>query len=137
MSQLDSLPALDTVIVEGDPEANEIAIGISVTTDARPAVESFVGTFGLRLRASLYLYPQGGPSMTAVNKDTVGGYAVQLKDEMRRFISRHNPHVVNLFFVGPLGLAVLLGQRLNGLGTIQCFERSRTDGYVPSFRLLA
>lgn len=137
MGQLGTSGLLDVVSADGDPNADEVAVGIGVAADPRPAVESFAAASGLPLRASLYLYPMGGPSMAAVNKDTVGSFAIQLKDAMRLFISPHNPRVINLFYVGPLGLAVLLGQRLNGLGTIQCFERSRTDGYVPSCRLLA
>jgi hypothetical protein len=32
---------------------------------------------------------------------------------------------------------VLLGQKLNGLADIQCYERDKTNGYVPSCRLPA
>ncbi|MGH8703153.1 MAG: SAVED domain-containing protein [Burkholderiales bacterium] len=44
---------------------------------------------------------------------------------------------MHLFFFGPFGLAVLLGQKLNGLADIQCYERSKAPGYTPSCRLPA
>jgi len=137
MGKVDVADLLESVDVEGVVTARDIAIGIGITADPRPAVESFALKGRLELKSSLYLYPKGGPSVTAVTKDYVGSYAALLKDGMRGFISRHEPKMIHLFYVGPLGLAVLLGQRLNGLGDIQCYERSKTDGYVLSCRLLS
>ena len=54
---------------------------------------------------------------------------------MRRFADRHEAGLIHFFFFGPLGLAVLLGQKFNGLPDIQCYERNKIDGYGPSCRL--
>ena len=133
----DDLPAIRDVATRLAAGATDIAIGIGITADPKPTLESFAKGVGLQFSATLYVYPKAGPSVTAVTKETAGSLAALIKDEMRRFISKREPRTIHLFYVGPLGLAVLLGQRLNSLGDIQCYERSRTDGYVPSCRLLA
>jgi hypothetical protein len=72
-----------------------------------------------------------------VDAQTVGALAAAVKREIRRACNRYTPRVIHLFYFGPLGLAVLLGQKLNGLADIQCYERSKTSGYTPSCRLPA
>lgn len=123
--------------VEGEVAGDEVAVGIGVTDDARPKVVRYLGRAGLKVRASLYLYPQGGPGPTSVSERNVGGVALALKREMRRFADRHGARLIHLFYFGPLGLAVLLGQKLNGLADVQCYERDKADGYTPSCRLPA
>lgn len=124
--------ALKTTVVDGDQEGTEIVVAVGATDDPRPKVEEFLANSGLKIRASLYLYPESGPSDISINEQTAVGFARAAKKEIRNVISRFSPRIIHLFFFGPLGLAVLLGQKMNGLVNIQCYERSKEYAYVPS-----
>ena len=100
-------------------------------------MEHYLNQTDLKIRAFLYLQPFGGLSATSVDDRTVGAFASAAKREIRRACNRYQPRLIHLFYLGPLGLAVLLGQKLNGLADIQCYERSKTTGYTPSCRLPA
>ena len=128
---------LDVHEFDGDPAGQDILVGIGITDDPRAKVEHYLVHVGLGVRASVYLYPPGGPSATSVDERTAGACAAALKREIRRMCDRYAPRVIHLFYFGPLGLAVLLGQKLNGLADIQCYERNKTTGYTPSCRLPA
>lgn len=126
---------LDAQELEGDPVGQDILVGIGITDDPRSQVEQYLAYASLRIRASLYLYPPGGASATSVTARTVGACAAAVKREIRRMANRYRPRVIHFFYFGPLGLAVLLGQKLNGLADIQCYERIKSVGYTPSCRL--
>lgn len=123
---------LTTKVVDGNKEGSEIAIAVGATDDPMPKVEEFLGNSELKIRASLYLYPESGPSDISIDEQTAVGFARAAKKEVRSAISKFSPKLIHLFFFGPLGLAVLLGQKMNGLVNIQCYERSKEHGYVPS-----
>lgn len=135
----DSLPdaaePLEASEVEGDPNAQEVAVAVGVTDDIRARVEKYLGQAAFPIRATLYLYPKGGPSPVSVNEENVTWLAASIKRSVRRFADQHQASLVHLFYYGPLGLAVLLGQKLNGLPDIQCYERDKVAGYRPTCRL--
>jgi hypothetical protein len=123
--------------VDADPAGEDLVVGIGVTDDPRPKVDLYLTQTNLKIRAAVYLRPSGGPSAMSVDAQTVGAFASAVKREIRRACNRYQLRIIHLFYFGPLGLAVLLGQKLNGLADIQCYERSRTAGYTPSCRLPA
>lgn len=124
--------ALATTVVDNHQVGTEIIVAIGATDDPRPKVEEFLRNSDLKVRASLYLYPQSGLSDICINEQTAVGFARSVKREIRSAISQFSPKIIHLFFFGPLGLAVLLGQKMNGLVDIQCYERSKEQTYVPS-----
>jgi hypothetical protein len=122
----------------GNPEASDILVGIGVTGDPAPAVDQFLGVSDLVVKAQLYLFPKAGSSETSMDEGTVNGFAKTVKERIREYCGRYTPIRIHLFYFGPLGLAVLLGQKLNGLGAdVQCYERSKSLGYTPSCLLPA
>jgi hypothetical protein len=123
--------------VEGEALGRDLVVGVGVTDDPRPKVEQYLSRARLEVRSSVYLYPTGGPSPTSLSERNVGAFACGLKREIRSFCDRYAPPLIHLFYFGPLGLAVLFGQKLNGLTDIQCYERDKTCGYTPSCRLPA
>jgi hypothetical protein len=132
-----SLEPLERSEIENEAVSDEVVVAIGITDDPRPKVERYLVGAGLTVRASLYLYPPGGAGPTSVSDHTAAALGAALKREIRRFADRHAARVVHLFYYGPLGLAVLLGQKLNGLPDVQCYERDKADGYTPSCRLPA
>lgn len=134
--QTDTPDALDIKLthkmVEERPEGTDLVVAIGATDDPKPKVEEFLKNVNLNVRASLYLYPQAGSSDISIDEQSAVGFARAAKKEMRSVVSQFSPRLIHLFFFGPLGLAVLLGQKLNGLVDIQCYERSKEQAYVPS-----
>lgn len=123
--------------VDGDPAGHDLVVGVGVTDDPRPRVEHYLPQTDLTVRAALYLRPPGGASAISVDVATVGAFTTAVKREIRRACNHYQPRLIHLFYFGPLGLAVLLGQKLNGLADVQCYERSKPTGYTPSCRLPA
>jgi len=123
---------LNSIVLQADQHAKDIVVAIGITDDPKPKVEEFLQNTGLNFRAALYIYPQAGPSDISINERTAVGFARATKKEIRQACSQFSPKLIHLFFFGPLGLAVLLGQKLNGLVDIQCYERSKEHAYVPS-----
>lgn len=122
----------------GDADAADILIGIGVTDDPAPAVDQFLRASNLGVKAHLHIFPKAGASETSLDEGTVNSFARIAKERIREFSNRHAPKRIHLFYLGPFGLAVLLGQKLNGLGTdVQCYERNKSSGYRPSCLLPA
>lgn len=134
--QTDTPDALDVALthktVEERPEGTDLVVAIGATDDPKPKVEEFLKNANLNVRTSLYLYPQSGPSDISIDEQSAVGFARAAKKEIRSAISQFSPRLIHLFFFGPLGLAVLLGQKLNGLVDVQCYERSKEQSYVSS-----
>lgn len=112
--------------------AEDIGVAIGVTGDPRPNVETFLANSGLDLKAIVYITPIDGAHETSLNAKTVAAFARAAKEHIRTACQKQHPRRIHLFYFGPLGLAVLLGQKLNGLVDIQCYERSKTKGYARS-----
>lgn len=124
--------AITSVTIDGNQEGTDLIVAIGATDDPKPKVEEFLRNASLNVKAFLYLYPQAGPSDISINEQSAVGFARTAKKEIRRACSQFSPRLIHLFLFGPLGFAVLLGQKMNGLVNIQCYERSKEQAYVPS-----
>lgn len=118
-----------------DFDASDMALLINVRSDVEPAVHASGGLppFGVVARVS----PDGPEYPASIHTP---GQATDLArliaNELRRLRTEH-PHVArtHIFLSGPIGLAVLVGQQLNGLGPVQTYEHLQGDGpgrYVPA-----
>lgn len=113
-------------IIWGSASGTDLAVLVSVAEDAASAFGASRGALP-NFRAILRVSKEGPlPHMIASP-----GQAVDLVDttveamrEMRRQSGANGD--THLFLASPLGIAVLLGQRLNTLGPIQCYE------HIPS-----
>ena len=123
------------IIVEaknGDRTAKGAVVAVGVTGDPRARLKQCLEAFGISVKAFLYIAPTAGVGDTAINKQNVVGFARAVKREMRSFCDDYSPRTIHFFYYGPFGLSVLIGQKLNGLVDIQCYERHKTQGYSPS-----
>ena len=58
--------------------------------------------------------------------------ARSIKDLISSSLSSVRARQIDLFFVGPAFLALLLGHRLNATARVQCYEWTPAAGYVPT-----
>ena len=120
----------------GNPEADDLAILVSVNADVAQAVADTVNSQS-RFRAYVHVRHSGGESNRELNSS---GQAVDVarcvieaaRAARERYVTRGRVH---LFMAVPVGLAMLIGQLLNTLGQIQTYEHipdGATGYYVPA-----
>ncbi len=110
-------------------------VEFNLVTDVGIQVQEYLEEIGEKFRACLRLTPHGGTSSDAIPDD--GGsvavkYARQAKDFIRTAMDKYQCSHAHLFYAGPLGLAIFLGQYFNDMGEIQCYERRKDSGYQKS-----
>jgi len=111
-----------------DLSAQDIAVLVSVRGDVEPAVRATkeLPRFAVVSRVT----PEAGIFPARIDTP---GQAVHLAravaDEIRRVRTSHAYATrTHIFLSGPVGLAVLIGQQLNGLGPVQTYEHIQGDG---------
>ncbi|MCK6531237.1 SAVED domain-containing protein [Myxococcota bacterium] len=124
---------------DGDVDSRELAVALSVTSSveealsqSRPALPRFRGVVEVSAPGP-YPHDLATPGEAA-------RLAYTVRDAIRAGRERwRHSGPVHLFMSGPVGLAVLLGQLLNTLETVQTYELVRIAGdrqvYVPAARL--
>lgn len=60
----------------------------------------------------------------------------EIKDIISRSLTSIRARQIDLFFVGPAFLALLLGHRLNATASVQCYEWTPSGRYVPTCLLI-
>jgi len=132
---------LQTIRTDGDA----LAVLLSITQDVEPAFGSSRATLPT-FRAAVAVRPPGDPSVRPPGDpfpslviDTPGK-AVQIVDRTVETIRRARAELgttsTHIFGAMPVGLAVLLGQRLNTLGPVQTYEHDPDTGtYQPEVLL--
>ena len=129
--------SVETTPVRTDGEA--LALLVSVTRDVQPAFGASKGDLP-SFRAAVELR-QAGASFEPLVLETPGqaAYVVDRAIEaLRRAGETYATTGVHVFGSIPVGLAVLLGQRLNTLGRVQIYEHDETAGrYRPELLLPA
>lgn len=121
---------------EGAPEGQFLLAVFQLTGDARLDVERFASKHVGLFRAVLFLEPEEGPSDGAVSSagDAVA-FAVQAREHLRRARVRWRVGVIHLLLYAPASCCLLLGQRLNAVGTVVAYERTSAGGYVAALTL--
>lgn len=117
-----------------DSGATDLAVLVSVRGDVEPAVKATANELP-RFRAILRICPAAGHPTSQLN----GGKAVHLArlvgDQMRA--ARHEYRglqKIHMFFSGPVGLAMMVGQQFNAIGPVQIYEHEQSDNGVGVYR---
>jgi hypothetical protein len=118
-------------------EGDALAVLLSITADVEPAFGASKSELP-PFRAAVDVRPAGDPFEPLVLERA--GQAVEIVERtveaVRRARERHQTDSVHVFGALPLGLAVLLGQRLNTLGPVQTYEHDEKAGrYTPELLL--
>jgi hypothetical protein len=112
--------------------SNEIAVVFSITGRAVPDVSDHFSTNSIPLKKIISLEPESSPGNFSIKNDSEAvSLAGAAKDIIKEMINKYRATKVHLFYFGPIGLSVFLGQKLTSLGAIQLYE-FQDPGYKPS-----
>ena len=76
--------------------------------------------------------PENAPGNFSIQNDSEAiSLAAAAKDLIKEMIHKYNAKKIHLFYFGPSGLAVFLGQKITSLGAFQLYE-FQDPGYKPS-----
>lgn len=118
----------------GDIHSAALAVQMSISEDVSPAVNRYAQKRGRDFRARLRFEPHGGPGRSSVpDWQSAIDMAAQAGKRIRQARDDFRAEEIHFFASMPLGLAVLLGHKLNACGTIQCYEfENLYSSYRPS-----
>jgi hypothetical protein len=137
LTAADSVHGLQMTRNDGPPDADDLALEVSVSRSVRPGVDDLVARRNRAFRARVHFQPEAGPSQHALTSSEAANMwaeqivtgASQLRDEVR---ARN----ISLFIAAPAPLAVLIGWRMNAVGTTVIYEwEGNTGPYVPAWSL--
>ena len=112
--------------------SSEIALAFSITGKSVPDVSSYFATNSIPLKRIISIEPDSEPGNFSIQNDSEAvSLAAAAKDLIKQMITKYRPTKTHLFYFGPAGLALFLGQKLTSVGAIQLYE-FQDPGYKPS-----
>ena len=110
-----------------DASATALAVPVSIRGNVEPAVVATQGSLP-SFRAILRVQPSGGHGTANITSPAQASQVARLvADEIRR--ARQVYPVIrktHLFYSGPVGVAMMIGQQLNAVGPVQLYEHRQT-----------
>lgn len=127
-----SLANLDpNATVRLDSKDNSLACIFNITGNAENEVVDFIKQQNLSVKAIISIQPTS-PGTTAITNDIEAvSFAIAARDALKQALLDYRVSSMHLFFFGPLGLSIFVGQRLTSMGIIHLYEFKR-PGYVLS-----
>ena len=117
-------------------QGDDLAIAIEVATPIADDVVAWIRKHQLPVRRLVAISPVGRPRDIAVaSASDACALAVGIRDAVRREL-KGGPQV-HLFIAGPMGLALLLGNRWNRVAPTIVYEDLAALGYEAAFTVLA
>lgn len=114
------------------PSGNDVVFIFNITGSALGEVTDYLKTNNISVRKIILIYPLAKPGNTSIQNDSeAASLASAAKNFIKEELVKNQSSRAHLFFYGPLGLAILLGQKLTSVGKIQLYEY-QNPGYVPS-----
>ena len=114
-------------------DAQDVAIGISITHDVRTDVETYLSRHRTGFRELILFTIQPCPCSTAIID---GNHALKLVQEVVGKIRENRilgNRTLHLFIAGPNGFSFLLGQHCRGLGKLINYEYDFDSGAVGQY----
>ena len=116
----------------GLTEGKDNVFVFNITGKALEEVVRYFQTASLPVNKIIAIQPSLQPGTLSIRND---GEAVSLasasKDILKQMLVKYKAEKTHLFYYGPVGLALFLGQKLSSVGSIQLYE-FQDPGYVPS-----
>lgn len=122
-----------------DASAADLAVFVSVRGPVEPAVQASMSALPA-FRAVLRIEPPDGLGTAHIkNTEEASAVARLVASEIRK--ARATYPVIkrtHLFFSGPVGIAIMIGQQLNAVGPVQLYEHHQTpDDAVGTYKASA
>jgi hypothetical protein len=121
-----------------DPGSSDICMTVAITRpEAIDSVERTQSKLGIRCGGRIVIEPKAGGSRQSVPS---GGCATSIAGQVAAALisarAQWGLRKTHLFIAAPFALAVLIGQELNALGSIDVYEHDKaTDEYVKMFEI--
>jgi hypothetical protein len=133
----DSAPGLQMTRADGPLDADDLAVEVSVSRSVRVGVDDLVARRNRAFLARLQFQPDGGPSQHALTSSGAANtWAEQIVTGATQIRDEVGARSISLFMAAPLPLAVLIGWRMNAVGTTVIYEWQGNAGpYVPAWSL--
>ena len=112
-------------------DGNGLAVKFNIVADVTTDLDKYISTSGSLFKASLQLTPENGVG-EIITKESAVGYARSAKKLIREAVTKYDIDKIHLFFAGPLGVAIFVGQLLNSMPQVQCYEQRQHGGYQLS-----
>jgi hypothetical protein len=111
---------------------SDIAFVFNVTGKALEEVANYLRANEISLKQIISVEPGRAPGNLSIqNEAEAVSLASASKDILKAMLVRFRANKTHLFFYGPLGLAIFLGQKLTSVGVVQLYE-FQDPGYKPS-----
>jgi hypothetical protein len=129
-----SYPAIFTE-TDGEAQADAIAFVLNVTSGIGRDVGKFLSRAGIRIKAVVEIAPRIGPASLAISgSEEAVAFAYAARDSLKAALAKHDVSETHLFFCGPFGLSVFIGQKLTSIGLVHVYEY-QNPGYIHAFTL--
>ncbi len=113
-------------------KGDDLAVVFNITGKALNDVADFFKSTATPLKKIISLQPETTPGTLSIKNDSEAvALASASKDIIKGMITKYNSKKIHLFYFGPFGLAVFLGQKLTSVGSIQLYE-FQDPGYKQS-----
>ncbi len=110
----------------------EIAVIFNITGQALDEVVSYLNGNSIPVTQIVLIHPSSTAGNLSIQNDSEAvSLASASKDVIKEMTTKYKSKKTHLFYFGPLGLAVFLGQKLTSVGQIQLYE-FQDPGYKPS-----
>jgi hypothetical protein len=121
----------ETPIPDADPDG-EILLEIRLVRNTAVAVDAWIQRHARPIRRRIVLAPADGSERLLIADATQAAtLAHQIGDTVQAIRHRSADSVIHLFSAIPVGLAVLIGSRLNRCGPIQYYDQDADNTYQP------
>jgi hypothetical protein len=108
-----------------------LAVRFNMAADTSSEFDRYIEESGKKFQTILDLSPENGIG-EAINEESCIAYARDAKNIIRETANKYGVKKIDLFYAGPLSLAVIFGQLLNAMPDIQCYEQKNGGGYSKS-----
>ena len=109
-----------------------IAVIFNITGQALEDVVEFLRHNNISVKQLILINPSSTPGNLSIQNDSEAvSLASASKDVIKEMVTRYKAKKTHLFYFGPFGLSVFLGQKLTSVGQIQLYE-FQDPGYKAS-----
>lgn len=117
-----------------DSGATDLAVLVSVRGDVEPAVKATANELP-RFRAILRISPADRHPTSQLNCGKAVHLSRLVGDQIRAARQEFRGlGKIHMFFSGPVGLAMMIGQQFNAIGPVQIYEHEQSDNGVGVYR---